>query len=104
VPYIKQDEPLKLECQHFLECIAQGTVPVTNGRLGLEVVKILEASSESLRQQGAAVNLGQVAPWNNGHSNGYSNGHSNGHVNGNGNGNSLAGLAVPATNQSLVAA
>ncbi|HZR16416.1 MAG TPA: Gfo/Idh/MocA family oxidoreductase [Verrucomicrobiae bacterium] len=87
VPYIKQDEPLKLECQHFLQCITEGTAPITNGRLGLEVVKILEASSESLRQHGAAVNLCASTPWNsahhgrtNGNGNGHANGHSNGHA------------------------
>jgi len=101
VPYIKQDEPLKLECQHFLECIAEGAVPITNGRLGLEVVKILEASSESLRQHGASVNLGAVAPWNSGHQNGHQNGHANGNGKSNGNGH---GLIVPAVNQNLVAA
>jgi predicted dehydrogenase len=74
VPYIKQDEPLKLECQHFLECIRERSVPLTNGRLGLEIVRILEASTESLRQHGASVSLGAVAPWNNGQGNG--NGHS----------------------------
>jgi predicted dehydrogenase len=96
VPYIKQDEPLKLECQHFLECIRDGGVPITNGRLGLEVVKILEASSESLRQQGASVTLGALAPWNNGRGNG----NGNGHHNGNGNG----GLVEPASARPMVAA
>jgi predicted dehydrogenase len=60
-PYIKQEEPLKTECQHFLDCIKQGTVPLTGGLQGLELVRILEASSESLRQGGAAVEL---ATWN----------------------------------------
>jgi predicted dehydrogenase len=78
VPYVKQDEPLKLECQHFLECIAEGKTPITNGRLGMEVVRILEASSESLRQHGASVNLGTTSPWNNGRPNGIKNGHANG--------------------------
>ena len=82
VPYIKQDEPLKLECQHFLQCIREGSVPVTNGRLGLEVVRILEASTESLRQQGASISLGELVPWSNG--NGKGNGNGNGHGNGNG--------------------
>ena len=100
VPYIKQDEPLKLECQHFLDCISTGAVPITNGRLGLEVVKILEASSESLRQHGASVNLGTTAPWNNGHQNGHANGNGHGKANGNGHG----GLLVPVVNQNLVAA
>ncbi|HNW08563.1 MAG: Gfo/Idh/MocA family oxidoreductase [Verrucomicrobia bacterium] len=67
VPYIKQDEPLKLECQHFLECIRAKCTPIAGGRLGLEVVRILEAASESLRQQGAPVSLEAVTQWNNGH-------------------------------------
>src|SRR5438270_3072860 len=57
VPYIKQDEPLKLECQHFLDCVRSGSEPLTSGRLGLEVVRILEAAGQSLGQQGAAVDL-----------------------------------------------
>lgn len=78
VPYIKQDEPLKLECQHFIDCIRNQEVPLTGGRLGLEVVKILEAASNSLRQHGAAVSLAAPLPWNNGHGNG--NGNGNGHT------------------------
>src|SRR2546423_6507063 len=57
IPYIKQDEPLKLECQHFLECVRQGTPPITDGRLGLEVVRILDAAGMSLQQHGVAVPL-----------------------------------------------
>lgn len=57
VPYIKQDEPLKLECQHFLDCIRGEATPITGGNAGLEVVRILEASSISLRQQGQSVSL-----------------------------------------------
>jgi predicted dehydrogenase len=56
-PYIKQDEPLKTECQHFIQCIHEGLVPLTSGRAGLEVVKILEASSASLRKSGGPINL-----------------------------------------------
>ncbi len=56
-PYIKQEEPLKTECQHFLDCIQQGTVPITNGEQGMELVRILEASSESLKRGGAPVEL-----------------------------------------------
>jgi predicted dehydrogenase len=78
VPYIKQDEPLKLECQHFLECIHHGQSPITNGRLGLEVVRILEGASQSLRQQGASVALAPLVPWSNGNGNGNGNGHRSG--------------------------
>jgi hypothetical protein len=54
-PYIKQEEPLKTECQHFLDCIRNGTTPLTDGKQGLELVRILEASSESLKQGGAPI-------------------------------------------------
>jgi predicted dehydrogenase len=57
VPYVKQEEPLKAECQHFLDCIRDGTQPLTNGERGLELVRILEASSASLKQNGASVDL-----------------------------------------------
>src|SRR5262245_9854850 len=57
VPYIKQEEPLKIECQHFLDCIQNGTAPVSGGEQGLELVQILEASSESLKRNGGPVNL-----------------------------------------------
>jgi predicted dehydrogenase len=56
-PYIKQEEPLKMECQHFLDCIRQGATPLTGGRQGTDLVRILEASSESLKLGGAPVNL-----------------------------------------------
>jgi predicted dehydrogenase len=58
VPYIKQEEPLKVECQHFLDCIKQGRKPLTCGEQGLELVRILEASTASLRQNGSAVEVG----------------------------------------------
>ncbi len=57
VPYLKQEEPLRAECQHFLDCIRKGTTPLTNGRRGLELVRILEATSASLKMNGAAVDL-----------------------------------------------
>jgi hypothetical protein len=57
VPYIKQEEPLKVECQHFLDCIRTGSEPLTNGERGLELVRILEAASESLRDNGAPLDL-----------------------------------------------
>jgi predicted dehydrogenase len=57
VPYIKQEEPLKVECQHFLDCIMEGKTPLTSGKQGLELVQILEASSASLKLNGAAVEL-----------------------------------------------
>ena len=60
VPYLKQEEPLKNECMHFIECIRTGTTPLTSGVQGVEVVQILEASSASLKQAGGAVTLQPV--------------------------------------------
>jgi predicted dehydrogenase len=55
IPHIQQEEPLKAECQHFLDCIEKGTKPLTNGYKGLELVRILEAASTSLKSHGAPV-------------------------------------------------
>jgi predicted dehydrogenase len=56
-PYIKQEEPLKTECQHFLDCIRDGKTPLSSGHQGLELVRILEASSLSLKQNGSPIPL-----------------------------------------------
>jgi predicted dehydrogenase len=56
-PYVKQEEPLKVECQHFLDSIKNGSVPLSDGRQGMQLVQILEASSESLRRGGGPVEL-----------------------------------------------
>src|SRR5215469_16192398 len=55
IPYLHQEEPLKLACQHFLDCIKTNSEPLTNGRRGLEMVRILEAASASLKMSGAPV-------------------------------------------------
>jgi predicted dehydrogenase len=57
IPHLKQEEPLKSECQHFLDCVEKGTKPLTGGREGLELVRILEAASTSLKANGAPVTL-----------------------------------------------
>lgn len=56
-PFVKQEEPLKVMCQHFLDCIRKGQTPLSDGRQGLQLVRILEAASQSLRERGAAVDL-----------------------------------------------
>lgn len=60
-PYLKQEEPLKTECQHFLDCIRTGSTPDSCGLRGLELVRILEAASASLRHGGAPVTLASGA-------------------------------------------
>jgi UDP-2-acetamido-3-amino-2,3-dideoxy-glucuronate N-acetyltransferase len=57
---IEMDEPLKAECQHFLECIIENRTPKTDGREALRVLEVLKASQESLNQNGCKITLGQV--------------------------------------------
>ena len=60
IPYLHQEEPLKSVCQHFVDCIDNGTRPRTGGREGLELVRILEAASASLKANGAAITLSPI--------------------------------------------
>ena len=63
IPHLKHTEPLKIQCQHFLDCINKKESPVTDGSSGLDVVQILEASSISLEKGGSSVDLqGRVMP------------------------------------------
>ena len=48
IPNIRFTEPLRQECQHFLESIVNHTNPISSGRDGLEVVKILETAQHSM--------------------------------------------------------
>ena len=54
---IPEDEPLKLECQHFLDCIRSNRRPITDGYEGLRVLKILNGSQQSLDSHGRKVDL-----------------------------------------------
>jgi predicted dehydrogenase len=59
IPYVNQKEPLKSVCEHFLDCIEHGREPLSDGRAGLELVRILEAASLSLKSNGAPVEIVQ---------------------------------------------
>ncbi len=63
IPYIKQDEPLKIECQHFIECIREGKTPRTSGENGLQVIQVLELASQSLKQKGACLPVPDRKAW-----------------------------------------
>lgn len=54
VPLDKQ-EPLQLECVHFLECVRDHSNPRTDGENGLRVLKILHAAGQSIRENGQPV-------------------------------------------------
>jgi predicted dehydrogenase len=55
IPRIEESEPLKRECEHFVECIREGCPPRTDGLSGLRVVSVLEAANMSLKNGGAMV-------------------------------------------------
>jgi len=50
---VPQDEPLKMECAHFLECMETRERPRTDGEEGLRVLQVLNASQQSLEQEKA---------------------------------------------------
>lgn len=54
-PYVQLVEPLKVECQHFLDCIKTGAKPESSGLEGLQVTRVLEAASVSLKNGGGRV-------------------------------------------------
>jgi predicted dehydrogenase len=53
IPYIRLAEPLRLECEHFLECILEHKRPQTDGYNGLRVIKIIETAQKSLKNGGS---------------------------------------------------
>jgi len=59
-PYIKQMEPLKLEAETFLNCLNNGNTSESCGNKGLKVVQILEAASESIKRDGAKVDVENI--------------------------------------------
>jgi predicted dehydrogenase len=47
-PQISSVEPLRVECEHFVECVRTGATPRSDGRSGLRVVRVLEELQRSL--------------------------------------------------------
>lgn len=56
-PKVADAEALAVEVDHFAACVRGEETPVTGGEAGLEVVRILEAADESMRNRGAPVAL-----------------------------------------------
>jgi UDP-2-acetamido-3-amino-2,3-dideoxy-glucuronate N-acetyltransferase len=54
-------EPLRLECQHFLECLETRAKPRTDGSSGLKVLRVLDACQRSLQGQGENIPLAAAA-------------------------------------------
>ncbi|MGH9677650.1 MAG: Gfo/Idh/MocA family oxidoreductase, partial [Candidatus Acidiferrum sp.] len=56
-PHIEPAESLRGVVTHFAECIRDSRTPLSDGRLGLRVVRLLEAATRSIRAQGGRVVL-----------------------------------------------
>ena len=56
-PKVAQTEALKIEAEYFIECISNGKTPFNDGHMGLRVVKMLEASNNSLKNEGKLIKL-----------------------------------------------
>jgi predicted dehydrogenase len=60
-PRIDATEPLRLECEHFLQCVRTGAEPRTGVDEGVRVVEVLEAMQRSLEAGGETVSLAAAA-------------------------------------------
>jgi predicted dehydrogenase len=56
-PMLATSEPLLNEAAHFIDCIETGRIPITSGRLGLQVVEMLEAATRSMKMRGHPIEL-----------------------------------------------
>ncbi|HWZ42844.1 MAG TPA: Gfo/Idh/MocA family oxidoreductase [Candidatus Saccharimonadales bacterium] len=57
IPRVETGEPLKIECQHFIDCVRDHKTPVSDARDGLRVIRIIEAAQQSMEQDGIPVSL-----------------------------------------------
>ncbi len=60
-PHLEPGEALQEVVRHFAECIRDGKAPISDGRLGLRVVRLLEAATRSIKAQGGRVVLSNGA-------------------------------------------
>jgi len=56
-PRISNEEPLRIECGHFIDCIAEGRQPRSGPQTGLRVVRVLEALQDSLAETSRAATV-----------------------------------------------
>jgi predicted dehydrogenase len=59
IPHVPMLEPLRVQCEHFVECIRTGATPQSDGRSGAKVVSILEQADYSLQNGGARMMIPQ---------------------------------------------
>ncbi|MDH3197874.1 MAG: Gfo/Idh/MocA family oxidoreductase [Candidatus Krumholzibacteria bacterium] len=60
IPKLDDAEPLKVACGHFAECVRDGARPRSSGNEGLDVVRVLEAATVSMREGGCTIDIEPV--------------------------------------------
>lgn len=50
IPKLNDEEPLKVECQHFIDCVSHGDTPRSGGMDGLEIMLALDAAGKSISE------------------------------------------------------
>jgi len=61
-PRVSNEEPLRIECRHFIECVREGAEPRSGAASGVRVVRVLEELDRSLRARGRSQGVGAEAP------------------------------------------
>jgi predicted dehydrogenase len=59
-PHIPATEALRTEVKHFAECVATGATPITDGAMGLRIVRLLESATLSMQRRGHPVELSEM--------------------------------------------
>jgi hypothetical protein len=59
-PRLDTREALAVEIAHLIDCLTNGTRPITDGMLGLRVVRQLEAATRSMHDRGQPINLARI--------------------------------------------
>lgn len=57
IPKVKMEEPMRIECRHFIECIQRNRASLSDGNDGLNVLKVLVAIQESIDKKGKAISI-----------------------------------------------
>lgn len=60
-PKLDGTEALRLEGEHFVDCIENGKVPLTDGSLGMRVVELIEAATRSMNERGRSVEINGIS-------------------------------------------
>ncbi len=56
-PHVEAAEALQVAVSHFADCVRTGATPISDGRMGVRVVRLMEAATRSIKAQGGRIAL-----------------------------------------------